>query len=122
MKKISKKTIILALSLILCFTASIGIVAAYFTDYESAKGGAVITLSGQTSITEKVKENNKTVVIANVDETDMIVRVKVIGYENDPNEEEPKVTIVKGDWIEGTDGWYYWPGILKGSEGIAGEL
>lgn len=113
MKKISKKTIILALSLILCFTASIGIVAAYFTDYESAKGGAVLNLSGQTELKETVENNDKTISIKNVGETDMIVRVKVIG---DPD----KLTFNAGaNWIDkrDVDGWWYYGKILKGSPG-----
>ena len=108
MKKISKKTIILALSLILCFSVSIGIATAYFTDYESAKGGAVLNLSGQTQISETMSGNDKQVVIANVGETDMIVRVKAIGN-------SVTATNTSG-WVDGNDGWWYWDGILKGSK------
>ena len=100
MKKISRKTIMLALSLILCFSVSIGVVTAYFTDYESAKGGAVLKLSGQTHLEETMNGNDKTVVITNVGETDMIVRVQVIG-------DASKLTITAGnDWEKAGD-WYY---------------
>lgn len=109
MKKISKKTIILALSLILCFSVSIGIATAYFTDYESAKGGAVLKLSGQTELDEHMNGNNKEIVISNTDESDMIVRVKVIGYED-------RIEVSGDGWIKGDDGWYYWSKILKGSK------
>ena len=109
MKKISKKTITLALSLILCFSVSIGIATAYFTDYEAAKGGAVLNLSGQTKLEEKMSGNNKDIVIRNTGETDMIVRVKVIG-------DEARLDVSGSGWIEGADGWYYWSNVLKGSK------
>ena len=114
MKKINKNTIILALSLILCFTVSIGIATAYFTDYESAKGGAVLNLSGQTQLEETVLDNSKTVHITNVGETDMIVRVRIIG--------DAEVTVSTG-WIkkasENGDIWWYYGKILtpKGTAG-----
>lgn len=118
MKKINKKTLILALSLILCFSVSIGIATAYFTDYESAKGGAVLNLSGQTELKETVKDNNKTISIKNVGKTDMIVRVKVIG-------DTDKLRFNEGaNWIDkrGEDGWWYYGKILKGSpDGKNGE-
>lgn len=109
MKKINKKTIILALSLILCFSASVGVVTAYFTDYEAAKGGAVLNLSGQTQLEETMSGNNKDIVIRNTDETDMIVRVKVIG-------DETKLRVSGSGWIQGANGWWYWSKILKGSK------
>lgn len=112
MKKISKKTIIMALSLILCLAVSVGLTTAYFTDYESAKGGAVLKLSGQTQLKEDLDGNNKTVVITNVGETDMIVRVQVIG-EN--------VSFTPGDdWNKVGDWWYYGK-ILKGSTDGTGD-
>lgn len=120
MKKINKKTLLIALSLILCFTASIGIATAYFTDYEAAKGSAVLNLSGQTELKETVVNNDKTISIKNVGETDMIVRVKIIG---DPK----KLKITAGsDWIDKKDAdgtvWWYYKKILKGSpKGANGE-
>jgi len=112
MRKISKKTITLAISLILCFAVSAGITAAYFTDYESAKGGAVLNLSGQTRLEETMSGNNKNIVIRNTDETDMIVRVKVIG-------DEDRLTVTGTGWIKGDDGWYYWNKILRGGKSEA---
>ena len=41
----NKTKLVIALSLILCLTASVGFTLAYFTDYESAKGGAVVDLT-----------------------------------------------------------------------------
>ena len=80
--KNNRKLLITALSLILCLSVSIGLVWAYFTDYESARGGAVLKLSGQTWLQEDVDEKGKTISIKNVDETDMVVRVMVIGDAN----------------------------------------
>lgn len=117
MKKTSRKTIILALSLILCFAVSVGITAAYFTDYESAKGGAELKLSGQTKLEETVKNNDKTVVITNTGQTDMIVRVQIIG-------DTDKLDVSAGTgWSKSaTDGWWYYKKILKGSpDGKSGE-
>lgn len=107
MKKISKKTITLALSLILCLSVGVGITKAYFTDYESAKGGAVIKLSGQTQLQETMDGNDKTVVIQNVGETDMLVRVQVVG-----DASKLKVT-ADSNWVKAGD-WYYYKKILKG--------
>lgn len=102
MKKISKKTLILALSLILCFSVSIGVATAYFTDYEAAKGGAVLSLSGQTWVQEVIADNTKSITIKNVGETEMIVRVRIIGDATvTPNADWTKVTSNGEDW------WYY---------------
>jgi predicted ribosomally synthesized peptide with SipW-like signal peptide len=118
MKTISKKVIVTVFSLVLLLIASVGMTVAYFTDYESAKGGAVLKLSGQTELKETVEDNNKTISIKNVGKTDMIVRVKVIG---DPK----KLTFNAGaNWIDNreVDGWWYYGKILKGSpDGDNGE-
>ena len=112
MKKINKKIIITALSLVLLLTASVGLTAAYFTDYEAAKGGAVLSLSGQTQLEEPMNGNDKTIVIKNVGETDMIVRVQVIG-------DSSRLSFDAGDgWVKSeSDGWYYYSFILKGKPG-----
>ena len=104
-----RKLLIMALSLILCLSVSIGFAFAYFTDYENARGGAILRLHGQTHLNEKVDEKGKTISIQNVDEPDMVVRVMVIG-----NEEH--LGVIKGDnWIgPDEDGWYYYSKLLKG--------
>ena len=56
---VKKKALALAAVLALCLSA-IGVTTAYFTDYESGKGGAVVELGGQTKIKEEMDENNKT--------------------------------------------------------------
>lgn len=111
-----RKLLIMALSLILCLSVSIGFAFAYFTDYENARGGAILRLHGQTHLNEKVDEKGKTISIQNVDEPDMVVRVMVIG-----NEEH--LGVIKGDnWIgPDEDGWYYYSKVLKGSKDGKGE-
>ena len=106
-----RKLLVTALSLILCIAVSVGLTVAYFTDYENARGGAVLKLKGQTWIDEHADKNGKTVVIKNVDEPDMIVRVMVIADKDHLGE------ITLNDGWEGPDetGWYYYNKILKGS-------
>ena len=112
----NRKKLITALSLILCLSVSIGLVCAYFTDYESARGGAVLKLSGQTWLKEEADEKSKTVSIKNVDEPDMVVRVMVIGDAN-------HLGVITADGWTGPDkdGWYYYNKILKGSKDGNGE-
>lgn len=105
-----KKLLIMALSLILCITASIGITFAYFTDYENARGGAILHLKGQTWIDEQADKNGKTIVIENVDEPDMVVRAMIIADKDHLGE-------IKADGWSGPDdaGWYYYGKVLKGT-------
>ena len=111
-----KKIIITTTALLLCLTVSIGLATAYFTDYESAKGGAIIHLKGQTELVEEMDGNNKNITVVNTGETDMIVRVMIYGDEN-----HMKVT-APDDWYKGNDGAYYYKKVLKGAkDGSEGE-
>ena len=103
----NRKLLITALSLILCLTVSIGLAVAYFTDYEAAKGGAIVYLSGQTEIEEKADDTSKTATIMNTGDTDMVTRVMFIG---DP----AKLTVTPGENWTGpdADGWYYYTKVL----------
>ena len=111
-----KNRIITIAALLLSLVVGIGFAFAYFTDYEAARGGAIIHLGGQTEITEKMDENNKNITITNTGQTDMIVRVMIYGDEN-------KMTVTApDDWYEGTDGAYYYKKILHGSaDGKSGD-
>lgn len=111
-----RKLLVMALSLILCMSVSIGLAFAYFTDYENARGGAVLHLKGQTEITEDVDETGKTISIQNVDEPDMVVRVMIIADEAHLGE----ITLGEG-WEGGKDGWYYYNRILKGNKDGKGD-
>lgn len=112
-----RKLLIMALSLILCITASIGITFAYFTDYENARGGAILHLKGQTWIDEKADKDGKTIVIKNVNEPDMVVRVMIIADKDHLGD----ITLGK-DWSgPDNDGWYYYGKILRGSKDRDGD-
>ena len=104
----NKRKLVIALSLILCLTASVGFTMAYFTDYENAKGGAVVKLSGQTEVKEEFDGNNKEVTIKNTGDTDMVVRLRVFGDENHMTVNSTGNT----DWLEGTDGFWYYKKVL----------
>ena len=107
----SKRLLVIALALVL--SISIGLTFAYFSDYTAAQGKAVLALGGQTEIEENVDENSKTVSIKNTGETNVVVRVQIIG----PTE----MTIdASSPWVE-HDGWYYYKGILKPGENGEGE-
>lgn len=112
-----RKLLVMALSLLLCMSVSIGLAFAYFTDYENARGGAILHLKGQTWIEEEVDENSKTVVIKNVDEPDMVVRVMIIADQDHLDE------VKLGDGWTGPDedGWYYYNKVLKGSTDRDGD-
>ena len=104
MKK--NKLLIMALSLTLCLTVSIGLAVAYFTDYEDAKGGAVLHLGGRTEIEEHVDKDKKEVTLRNTGEVDMVVRVLFFGgdqtganYEVLPDQ--------SSDWTGSGNTWYY---------------
>ena len=112
----NKTKLVIALSLIMCLAASVGFTFAYFTDYESAKGGAVVSLSGQTEIEETFDSNNKKVVIKNMGDTDMVVRVKVFGDEKHMTVNSTNNT----DWVKGSDGFWYYRKVLK-KKGTAGD-
>lgn len=105
-----KKLLVTALSLILCLTVSIGIALAYFTDYEDARGGAEIKLTGRTETEEEFDGDEKVVSISNTGETDMVVRVLAFGENLTFN------TGNNGDWADGGDGAWYYTKVLKAGE------
>lgn len=112
-----KKGILTITALLLGLMVSVGFAAAYFTDYETAKGGAVIHLGGQTELTEDVDEKGaKTLQVQNTGETDMIVRAIIIG-------DQGRITSVTRDgWIEGSDGYYYYGKVLHPGTDGAGDV
>lgn len=113
---VRNKLLAIVAALVLC-TATVGFTAAYFTDYENARGGAAIELGGQTRINEEMDENDKNVSIVNTGNTDMIVRVQVFSDEGRTTVDE------NDDWIKGEDGWYYYRYVLAGGkeEGEEGD-
>ena len=104
-----KNRIITIAALLLSLVVGIGFAFAYFTDYEAARGGAIIHLGGQTELIEQMDGNNKKISVKNTGQTDMIVRVMIFG-------DESKMTVTApDDWYKGDDGAYYYKKILHGS-------
>ena len=100
----------MGLALLLLLAPATKTAYAYFTDYEAARGGAVIRLGGETHLEEEVKEGNKTVVISNTGDTDLVVRVMILGNAD-------YMTVDPGkDWQEGTDGAWYYTAVLAAGE------
>lgn len=114
MKKINK-TILMLFALVLSLSVTVGATVAYFSDYEQASGGATLQLGGKTELSEGDDSNFKDIVIENTGETDMIVRVGIYGpdefYDSDNLE---NLVTMKGDWMKGNDGMYYYGKVLKG--------
>lgn len=113
MKKISNK-ILIVFALVLCLSVSVGASLAYFSDYEEASGGATLNLGGKTEMSEGNDHSQKNITIKNTGETDMIVRVAIMGegvkhFKNAP-------TFNPEDWatdtVDGTT-WYYYKKLLK---------
>ena len=113
----NKKKLVAALSLILCLSVSVSLAVAYFTDYEAAKGGAVLQLKGEDVIEEHFDGNEKVVSVKNTGETDLVVRVRAIGENVTPNSKNSK------DWVSDPNGiWWYYKGILKPGTSTADEI
>ena len=97
-KNLRRVLIIAAIAVAMVATTAVSF--AYFSDYETAAGKAVIHLTGETKLQEEWKEEEKTIKIENTGDCDVIVRVGIFG----PDRMEPP----KGDgWIKDGDFWYY---------------
>lgn len=111
MRRLSRKTIIAIVAMIMTLTASMGMTLAYFSDTDQAEGGAVLLLSGKTEIIETPEAGKKTISIKNISEdpVDMVTRVKVVA--------PVEVTFPShSGWKKGNDGWwYYTKAIAKGA-------
>jgi predicted ribosomally synthesized peptide with SipW-like signal peptide len=103
MRRLSKRTLVALVAVIMTLTATMGMTLAYFSDTDSAEGGAILLLSGQTEIEEHADDGSKTISITNISEdpVDMVARVRVIA----PVDVE--WTAGRG-WTEGEDGWWYY--------------
>ena len=100
MKTIRRNKIMLTVALVLVFTLTIGLTMSYFSDHTAAKGGAEVTLGGETTIHEVQNENNKVITIENTGDTDVAVRVAVYGPGEINYSEET-------DWTKDGDYVYY---------------
>jgi predicted ribosomally synthesized peptide with SipW-like signal peptide len=107
MKAVNKKSL-LVIAIALVLSLSVGLTMAYFSDYNGAKGGKGIALGGKTELHDDYDKSQKTVVIENTGETDVIVRVAVYA----PIVNETQTVTVSGDnWAKVGEGdtayWYY---------------
>ena len=73
---------------------------AYFTDYEDARGGAVIALESESELHETPEDDKKTISVENKGYTDIIVRISVFGSCVTGEADE-------SDWVQDGDFWYY---------------
>lgn len=113
MKEILNNRLTLAIfTLVLCLSISVGIAAAYFSDYEEASGGATLNLGGITELTEGSRDDAKEVIIENKGKTNMIVRVAIYGAEEFM---QPLKFAAKNDWAQAGD-FYYYKKILQPGE------
>ena len=107
MKKANKRFLLTICAVTLSLCVTVGVAFAYFTDYEMARGTAVVKLSGQTVIDEQFEELDKVITILNNGEGDVIVRVGVYGPD------EMKYEFDSGDWYHSeTDGFWYYKHVL----------
>lgn len=108
----NRKMKLLVASVLLVALAAPAVAFAYFTDYESAWGGAVIKLEGETTIHEEASTDQKVISIENIGETDVVVRVAIYGDYIKWGES----TIGDG-WVhKDGDDWYYYDKMLKPGE------
>ena len=114
MKKINKQ-ILTIFALVLCLSVSVGASLAYFSDYEEASGGASLRLGGKTELREGEDESEKDIVVENTGETNMIVRVAIIGDGVEYFAKDPEFN--SSDWAADTDEngvlWYYYKKVLE---------
>ena len=115
----SRMKLITVLGLILCLMVSVGFTVAYFTDYENARGGAVVDLSGRTEVEEEFDESNKIVTVKNTGDVDMVVRVRAFGDEDHMTVN----TENNADWVKGAgDDWWYYTKVVKAKKGETSPL
>ena len=107
MKKANKRFLLAICAVTLSLCVTVGVAFAYFTDYEMARGTAVVKLSGQTVINEEFEDLDKVISVLNNGEGDVIVRVGIYGPD------EMKYEFDRGDWYHSeTDGFWYYKHVL----------
>ena len=114
MKTVKKNIFLLVIAMVLVLSLTVGLTLAYFSDYTEAKGGAKLALGNKTEITEDVTKDSKTVYVTNTGETNVVVRVMIVGPTG------MKVT-AEGKWEPHGD-YYYYNEILKPGDTTKGTL
>lgn len=100
----------------LVMSSSVGSVWAYFTTYVEARGGEVISLGDETSVTEEFSQWTKHIrITSDADSKPVYVRAKAFcsAYEIqyiDPNAADSD----SEKWTPGADDYYYYSGIVEG--------
>ncbi len=100
----------------LVMSSSVGSAWAYFTTYVEARGGEVISLGDETSVTEEFSQWTKHIrITSDADSKPVYVRAKAFcsAYEIqyiDPNAADPD----SEKWTPGADDYYYYSGIVEG--------
>ena len=100
----------------LVMSSSVGSAWAYFTTYVAARGGEVISLGDETSVTEEFSQWTKHIrITSDADSKPVYVRAKAFcsAYEIqyiDPNAADSD----SEKWTPGADDYYYYSGIVEG--------
>ena len=112
MKKINRQGLMTVLCIMMIAFTSLGLTMAYFSDYTSASGQAVISLKAETVIEENVdKDGIKHITLSNPSETtDVVARVVIYGPWLTA-EDQAKDVQAPEDW-EYKDGFYYYTKII----------
>ena len=95
--------------------ATVGDAWSYFTTYTRATGTLRIGLGSQTQIEEEYRDHTKHLVVSNDSEQAVYVRAKSFSGSRYPL----SYSSADGSWQEGSDGYYYYNGILPGT--VIGE-
>ena len=110
MKGIGKTTGIILCAALLALALGTSAALAYFSDYEPAAGKVTFSMQGETTIDEGDGTTDKNISIKNTGgptDADVVVRVAIYGPED-----YTYITCDNDVWHKGTDGWYYYKGIL----------
>lgn len=109
MRSINKKSLIALLAAALLIVSTVGIAAAYFSDTHQATGTAELSISKETKIDEGTSDTEKQIDITNTGTAAIVVRAAIFGPD--------KLEVTPGsNWVEGTDGWYYFKYVLQPGE------
>lgn len=122
MKKITKRGLLTVMCILMIAFTSVGLAIAYFSDYTTASGQAVISLQQSGKIVEEVDpDGTKHIVILNTGETNLVVRAAIYGpWLSEEDQNKDVVFAAPDDW-EYKDGYYYYIGILP-PEGVTSEI
>lgn len=110
MKTVKNRSILLVIALALVLSLTVGLTLAYFSDHTEAKGGSKLALGGKSEIHEEVDNDKKVVTIENTGETNLVVKVMIVG--------PAQMTVDAGDgWVQfDGDDFYYYNKILAPGE------